>query len=149
MSTTKKQSAQDLEKAKLKLTEQKAGLETTKKDGKSWNDAKQAELDNCIAMIADIDDLIEEAKAIEAAEAAKYKPEEGTENMLHLKVVKGRRFNPMTGEEQSKAYVQTFNKGEWDNFKKFHTSIGYTILEVLHDPFGDAAQYVAKTEGSK
>ena len=38
MSTTKKQSVQDLEKAKLKLTEQKAGLETTKKDGKSWND---------------------------------------------------------------------------------------------------------------
>ena len=149
MSTTKKQSVQDLEKAKLKLAEQKAGLETTKKDGKSWNDAKQAELDNCIAMIADIDDLIEEAKAIEAAEAAKFKPEEGTENMLHLKVVRGRRFNPMTGKEQSKPYVQTFNKGEWENFKKFHASIGYTILEVLHDPFGDAAQYVTKTEESK
>ena len=77
-------------------------------------------------------------------EEPKYTPAKGTEKMVHLKLVKGRRFNPITGVEESKEFVQMFTYSEWQLFKKHFENLGYTIMEALHDPYGDAANYVIK-----
>ena len=55
--------------------------------------------------------------------------------MVHVKVVKGRRFNPNTGVEESTVYKQLFTLGEWQLFKKNYNCLGYNIVEVLYNPF--------------
>lgn len=73
---------------------------------------------------------------------SKYVPEPGTENMIHLEIVRGRRFNPNTGKRESVPYVQIFSFSEWTAFKSAHKGLGYVITKVLHDPYGDAEKYV-------
>ena len=73
-----------------------------------------------------------------------YTPEPGTEKMVHLSIVHGRRFNPMTGKEESPAYTQMFTFAEWQLFKNAYKGLGYTIMAVLHDPYGDAKELVQK-----
>lgn len=62
---------------------------------------------------------------------------------LSLLIVQGRRFNPMTGKEDSKPYVQTFKYNEWQVFKKNYKNLGFTIVDVLKDPFGEAIDYLS------
>lgn len=116
------------------------------------NTEQQAELNSIAMALVDVNEAIDEftlngpeVKAEENAEKSapeKYVPAKGTENMVHLRIVRGRRFNPNTGVEESPAYVQRFTLGEWNAFKAHHTSLGYSILEVLHDPYNEAAAYV-------
>lgn len=75
-----------------------------------------------------------------------YHVEEGTEKMVHVSIVKGRRFNPSTGKEESAPFVQIFNFGEWQLFKRHFKALGYTIVKVLHDPYSDAEDLVTKSE---
>lgn len=97
-------------------------------------------------MLLDIEEAIEE-KMLEGKsedEPTGYVPAKGTEKMVHLKVVNGRRFSSSTGKEISKPYKQMFTKAEWEVVKKHHRQIGFEIVEVLHDPTGEAYKYVAK-----
>lgn len=97
-------------------------------------------------MLLDIDEAIDE-KMLEGEsenESTGYVPAKGTEKMVHLKVVNGRRFSSSTGKEISKPYKQMFTKAEWNVVKKHHRQIGFEIVEVLHDPTGEAHKYVAK-----
>ena len=64
--------------------------------------------------------------------------------MVHLSLVRGRRFNPLTGKEESKVFTQLFTFAEWQLFKKNYKNLGYTIMAALHDPYGDAAEIVTK-----
>lgn len=120
------------------------------KGGKAWTTVLQSELDELAVSIVDLEELIETKQAEMKTEAGasneepKYTPAKGTEKMVHLKLVKGRRFNPITGVEESKEFVQMFTYSEWQLFKKHFENLGYTIMEVLHDPYGDAANYVVK-----
>lgn len=75
-----------------------------------------------------------------------YKPEPGAENHVHLSLVHGRRFNPSTGKEESEVYTQLFTFAEWQLFKENHARLGYTIVAVLHDPYGEADKFVAETK---
>jgi hypothetical protein len=75
-----------------------------------------------------------------------YHVEEGTEKMVHVSIVKGRRFNPSTGKEESAPFVQMFNFGEWQLFKRHFKALGYTIIKALHDPYGDAEDLVTKSK---
>lgn len=50
----------------------------------------------------------------------------------------------MTGKEISKPYTQLFTYSEWQLFKNNFASLGYTIMKVLHDPYGEAAKFVTK-----
>lgn len=75
-----------------------------------------------------------------------YHVEEGTEKMVHVSIVKGRRFNPSTGIEESAPFVQMFNFGEWQLFKRHFKALGYTIIKALHDPYGDAEDLVTKSK---
>lgn len=132
--------------------QKKTALETIKKAKKVLNAEQQAELNAIALALVDVNEAIDEltlngseAKTEENAEKnvpEKYVPAKGTEDMVHLRIVRGRRFNPNTGTEESPAYVQRFTLGEWNVFKAHHASLGYSILEALHDPYNEAAAYV-------
>ena len=139
-------SLEDVKSYKKKAVERKAELEAAKaKGGKDWTSNLQEELDEVVLFLVDVDDIIEE-KQKEATSTTKneYVIKPGTEKMVHLSIVRGRRFNPMTGEEESPAYTQMFTFAEWQLFKKTYKGLGYTIMEALHDPYGDAAELVQK-----
>lgn len=139
-------SLEDVKSYKKKAVECKAELEAAKaKGGKAWTSDLQEELDEVVLFLVDVDDIIEE-KQKEATSTTKneYVIKPGTEKMVHLSIVRGRRFNPMTGKEESPAYTQMFTFAEWQLFKKTYKGLGYTIMEALHDPYGDAAELVQK-----
>ena len=139
-------SLEDVKSYKKKAIECKAELEAAKaKGGKAWTSDLQEELDEVVLFLVDVDDVIEEKSSASKTQAkGGYTPKPGTEKMVHLLIVYGRRFNPMTGEEESPAYTQMFTFAEWQLFKKMYKGLGYTIIEALHDPYGDAAELVQK-----
>ena len=108
------------------------------KGTKEWTKEMQNELDWLSIHIVDIEELIEDI--IEAS----YKIKPGTEKMVHLSLVQGRRFNPNTGKEESKPFMQLFTFSEWQLFKKNFSRLGYIIVDVLHDPYNDAKQFIVK-----
>ena len=132
------------------LQEQKAQLLQKQKE------VSEEESNKIALMLLDIEDAIEE-KMLEGEPEDKpedkpedapkgYVPVKGTENMVHLKIVNGRRYSSATGKEISKPYKQMFTLSEWNVVKKHHRQIGFEIVEVLHDPTGEAQQYVSKAE---
>lgn len=124
------------------LQEQKAQLLQKQKEVSEEESAK------ITLMLLDIEDAIEERMLDgESEDAPKgYVPAKGTEKMVHLKIVNGRRYSSATGKEISKPYKQMFTLSEWNVVKKHHRQIGFEIVEVLHDPTGEAQQYVSKAE---
>lgn len=147
MSQKNKQQLQEelkkLEEAKLKLEEAKA------KKPEAWTQQMQVKLDELVGEIADINEDIakfdqQDKKEEQEEQKSGYVPEKGTENHIHLKIVKGRRFNPMTGKEESNPYLQIFNTSEFRLFKENARSLGYSVLEVLHDPTGEAKEMLVK-----
>lgn len=138
-----KLSQSELEDYKTKIKAHKAGLESLKaKGGNDWNEKLQEELDETVLLLVDVDDIIEEKSS--AQKTHDYVPKPGTENMVHLSIVRGRRFNPLTGKEESPTYTQMFTFAEWQLFKNAHKDLGYTIMAVLHDPYKQAAAFVLK-----
>ena len=138
---------------KEQLEKRKATLEAAKtKGGEGWTAKLQEELDNLVLALVDVEEIYEEKvdtirtqpKDQAPVQEDKYVPVKGTEKSVHVKLIKARRYSSMTGEELSKPYVQIFTFGEWQLFKKNFKSLGYTITEVLHDPYGDAAALVTK-----
>lgn len=124
------------------LQEQKAQLL------QKQNEVSEEESAKIAVMLLDIEDAIEE-KMLEGEsedEPKGYVPAKGTENMVHLKIVNGRRYSSATGKEISKPYKQMFTLSEWNVVKKHYRQIGFEIVEVLHDPTGEAQQYVSKAE---
>lgn len=119
-------------------------LQALKAKGGSFTKEMQEDLDATTLYLVDIEDVLEEKAS--AVKANAYKPTAGTEKMVHLSIVKGRRFNPMTGKEESKPYAQLFTYAEWQLFKKNFKDFGYTILKVLHDPYGEAKDFAIKED---
>lgn len=137
-------SLEEIKSYKNKAEERKASLETAKaKGGKAWTDNLQEELNEIALFIVDIDDVIEEKSPAPKA-STNYIVKPGTEKMVHLSIARGRRFNPLTGKEESPAYTQIFTFAEWQLFKKAYKGLGYTIMSVLHDPYNDASELVQK-----
>lgn len=93
---------------------------------------QQARLNEVAESIIDLEEQIELA---EDEVPAGYKPTPGTEQLVHLKIVRGRRFDENTGKEVSAPYIQMFTYGEYLNFKKSAPLLGYTIAEVLYNPY--------------
>lgn len=133
-------SLDDVKAYKVNANARKTELEAIKaKGGKDWTSDLQDELNDIALILVDVDDVIEQ-KMLEPS----YTVKPGTENMVHVRIVRGRRFNPLTGKEESSSYVQMFTYGEWQLFKNTFAGLGYTILAALHDPYGDAAKLVTK-----
>lgn len=136
-------SLEEVKAYKSEAQKHKAELEALKaKGGKEWTSELQEELDDVTLFLVDVDDVIEEKAVIKTSS---YNPEPGTENMVHLSLVQGRRFNPLTGKEESKVFTQLFTFAEWQLFKKNYKNLGYTVMAALHDPYGDATQIVTKS----
>jgi hypothetical protein len=106
-----------------------------------WTDEKQNDLDEVVMLLVDIDDIIEEKVK---KQGPAYSVPAGTEKMVHLLLVKGRRFNPHTGTEESKEYKQMFTYAEWQLFKQNFAALGYAIVKVLHDPYGEVKAAMLK-----
>ena len=137
-------SLEEMNTYKAKVTTRKNELEDLKtKGGKAWTDQLQEELNEVALFLVDLDEVIEEKEA-NGPKSPSYTPEKGTEQMVHLQIVHGRRFNSFTGKEESIPYVQMFTFAEWQLFKKNFARLGYTIMAALHDPYGDAAALVTK-----
>lgn len=139
-------SLEDVKSYKKKAVECKAELEAAKaKGGKNWTSDLQEELDEVVLFLVDVDDIIEEKSSASKTQAkSDYTPKPGTEKMVHLSLVRGRHFNPLTGKEESKVFTQLFTFAEWQLFKNNFKGLGYTIMAALHDPYGDAAEFVTK-----
>ena len=136
-------SAEELQKLSKEAEARKNALSSIKAAGdKNWTSELQKELDDLALMLVDISEALDEKMA--SATASGYIPEKGTEKMVHLSIVRGRRFNPMTGKEVSQPYTQLFTFAEWQVFKKNFKGLGYSILKVLHDPYGDAEELITK-----
>lgn len=132
----------DVKVYKASAEARKVELEGLKvKGGKGWTAELQQELDDVVMFIVDVEEFIDEKEAAIRAEAKEettkpaFVPAPGTEAMVHVKLVQGRRFNPNTGKEESVPFVQMFSFSEWQLFKQNHANIGYTILEELHNPY--------------
>lgn len=136
-------SLEELKAYKVNAEQRKTKLEALKAEGgKAWNEKLQDELNEIALLLVDVEDTIEE-KSVPAPEVQKkYVVAPGTENMVHLEIVHGRRFNPMTGKEESPVYKQLFTFAEWQLFKQSHRDLGYIIKNVLHDPYGEANKFV-------
>ena len=67
-----------------------------------------------------------------------------TATTAEYEVPKGTGYDPKTGKEINKPVPQMFNYGEWQLFKKNYKLLGYTIVEVMNDPFKDATPLIDK-----
>lgn len=128
-------SRKELMEVKAKAEKRQKELEQLKaKGGKDWTIDLQDELNEVTLFLVDVEELIE-TKEDEQAASTEYTPKKGTEKLVHAKISKGRRFDPTTGEEITKPYIQMFTYGEWKLFQQNHKSIGFVVLEVLHNPY--------------
>lgn len=139
-------SLSDIQAHRADALRRKAELEALKtKGGKAWTPELQDELNEIALLLVDIDDVIEEKQNEATSTTANgYVIKPGTEKMVHLSLVRGFRFNPNTGEEVSKPFVQMFTFSEWQLFKNNFNRLGYSIVAALHDPYGDAKDLVMK-----
>lgn len=120
-----------------KLMVRKAELLQKKKDG-VIADEEQAELDDLAVYLVAVSKLIKEPTTAGKPEQAKsraYVPPMGEENVAVLRLTKGRRFNPDTGEREAPVFTQKFNASEYRLFMAHYKSLGYTIEEVIYNPF--------------
>lgn len=122
-------------------------LQTKKANEKAFTKEQQARLNKVTEDIVDLEEQIELAPADETPKTAttvKYEVPKGTEKLVHVKLSTGNRFDPKTGKEINKPIPQMFNYGEWELFKKNYKLLGYTITEVMNDPFKDATPLIGK-----
>lgn len=125
-----------------------------KKKASAITDEEQSELDELAVYLVAVDKLaakkpttglgatapeVEQPKPEQpkptGAVQVKYVPPEGEENVAVLRLTKGRRFNPDTGEREAPVFTQKFNASEYRLFMAHYKSLGYTIEEVVYDPF--------------
>ena len=129
-----------------------------KKKADAITDDEQSELEELAVYLVTVDKLVAKKPAAEkpaaeqskpAAEQSKpaeqpkpagavqvkYIPPKGEENIAVLRLTKGRRFNPDTGEREAPVFTQKFNASEYRLFMAHYRSLGYTIEEVVYNPF--------------
>ena len=109
---------------KVQLEELKAA------GGDKWTDDMQKKLNSVALTIVDVEAAEEEYNS-------QYHPKPGTEQLVHAKIVRGRRFNPATGKEESEPFVQMFSYPEWQIFEKNKSLLGFAVLEVLYNPYNE------------
>ena len=131
------------------LMVRKAELLQKKKDG-VIADEEQAELEDLAVYLVAVGKLIKkpEQQKLEKPEQAKseqqkpeqakphaYVPPKGEENVAVLSLTRGRRFNPDTGEREAPVFTQKFSANEYRLFMAHYKSLGYTIEDVIYNPF--------------
>lgn len=123
------------------LMVRKAELLQKKKDGVIANE-EQAELEELAVYLVAVGKLAKkpeqqkpEQQKPEQAKSSAYVPPKGEENVAVLSLTKGRRFNPDTGKREAPVFTQKFSASEYRLFMAHYKSLGYTIEEVIYNPF--------------
>jgi len=128
------------------LMVRKAELLQKKKDG-AIADEEQAELEDLAVYLVAVGKLTKkpeqqkpeqakpEQQKPEQAKPHAYVPPKGEENVAVLSLTKGRRFNPDTGKREAPVFTQKFSANEYRLFMAHYKSLGYTIEEVIYNPF--------------
>lgn len=123
------------------LMVRKAELLQKKKDG-VIADEEQAELEELAVYLVAVGKLAKkpeqakpEQQKPEQAKPHAYIPPKGEENVAVLSLTKGRRFNPDTGKREAPVFTQKFSANEYRLFMAHYKSLGYTIEEVIYNPF--------------
>lgn len=123
------------------LMVRKAELLQKKKDG-VIADEEQAELEELAVYLVAVSKLAKkpeqakpEQQKPEQAKPHAYIPPKGEENVAVLSLTKGRRFNPDTGKREAPVFTQKFSANEYRLFMAHYKSLGYTIEEVIYNPF--------------
>jgi hypothetical protein len=133
------------------LMVRKAELLQKKKDG-VIADEEQAELEDLAVYLVAVSKLAKkpeqqkpEQQKPEQQKPEQQKPEQqkphayvplkGEENVAVLSLTRGRRFNPDTGEREAPVFTQKFSANEYRLFMAHYKSLGYTIEEVIYNPF--------------
>lgn len=130
------------------LLKRKNYLEKLKnKGGQSWTQDLQDELNDIALALVDVSEIIDRksksANSTDKNDANNvYKPASGTENMIHLKIIKGHKFDPNTGKEIEKPFVQMFTYSEWRLIKNSYNCLGFTIVDILHDPYKEVESFI-------
>lgn len=125
-----------------------------KKKASAITDEEQSELDELAVYLVTVDKLAakkptiglgatapeveksaEQSKPTEQPKATSYVPPKGEENIAILRLTKGRRFNPDTGKREAPVFTQKFNASEYRLFMAHYKSLGYTVEEVVYNPF--------------
>lgn len=100
----------------------------------------------------------ENAKDLKAAEARLAVVEEAlkqntssastdsTSGKVVAMVAFGDRFSKRTGKEVNPPQKRYFSFGEWQVFKQNYKLLGYSITDIINDPFGDAAGLIEVSE---
>lgn len=144
---------EELAAHRKELMVRKAELLQKKKAG-AITDEEQSELDELAVYLVTVDKLaakkptiglgatapeaekpVEQSKPAEQPKATGYVPPKGEENIAVLSLTKGRRFNPDTGKREAPVFTQKFNASEYRLFMAHYKSLGYTIEEVVYNPF--------------
>lgn len=137
----KQLSLSEIKAYKAKAEKRKAELAALKIDAKKGlTEEQQEELDEIAIFLVDVDDIIDEKET--GVFKTDYVVPKGEEHLVHLSIVNGRRFNPNTGKEESKPTIQKFSYGEFVAFKNNCGLLGYTVVNVLHDPYNEAHKLI-------
>ena len=75
----------------------------------------------------------------------KLADEQSKDEVVILELLVGKRYDADTGKEVNHPFRQTYNWSEWQNFKKYYGRCGYKIINVVNDPWGDAAALLDAT----
>lgn len=119
-------------------------LQAKKANEKAFTKEQQTRLDEVVESIVDVEEQIELAQDDTEQSKPKYEMPKGTEKMVHIRLSSGNRYDPKTGKEINKPIPQMFTFGEWELFKKNYKLLGYTITEVMNDPYNDATPLIGK-----
>lgn len=129
-------------------------LQAKEESGENWTPEQQKDLDGLNEALrllgedpeAQPEAQFEKKKPTEAKKkpAKSFVPSERDKRKVFLKIRKGTKFDPNTGKPIGVPYVQAFTYGEWNNFKANYQKLGYTVLEVLYDPYGEAEKIFNK-----
>lgn len=140
LSQLKSKSLNEIKAYKAEAEKRKAELIALKNNAKGKiTDEQQEELDSIAMLLVDIDDIIDEKVKKNSFD---YQVPVGEENLIHISIVNGRRFNPNTGKEESIPFVQKFTYGEFTVFKNNYKMLGYAVINVLHDPYDEAVELI-------
>lgn len=99
---------------------------------------QQDHLDEVAEKVIDLEEQIELAEPEKPATPIGkngYRPEPGSEKLVHLSIVRGQRFDPNTGKEILSPYIQKFTYTEYMNFIKKAPLLGYNIVDELYNPY--------------
>ena len=144
---------EELAAHRKELMVRKAELLQKKKAG-AITDEEQSELEELAVYLVGVDKLaakkpttglgatapeaekpVEQSKPVEQPKTIGYVPPKGEESVAVLRLTKGRRFNPDTGAREAPVFTQKFNASEYRLFMVHYKSLGYTIEEVVYNPF--------------